>query len=176
MFGPRKVTRANIGDGILKASDALGLHPLLRLKHIAILLRVPRIWRPVVAEKIVGKQKLNIATTTGANRRSQQTGALADLRQQISRNDFDLDRPGTRGLELLDLLADLDRFVDGLAHGAQAAGPGALARQQAGVALDWNPHFRRSYDKARRPLTHDVVGDQLHRLVTPFESRKSFTV
>ena len=101
-----EATRAHIFNELPEPGDTLSLHSLLHQVQIAVLLRVAWIRWSVVPEYIVGKQKLNVTAATCADRRGQEASSFANLSQQLRGNDFNLNRLGSSGLKLLDLVVN----------------------------------------------------------------------
>ena len=58
----------NVVDKLFETRYPYQLHFLLHFVEIPILLGMPRVWRRIVAENVLRKQKLDVTTTTSADR------------------------------------------------------------------------------------------------------------
>ena len=124
-----------------------------------------RIGGRVVAEDVLREQELDVAAASRADGGGHEPGALADLDEELGRDDLDLDRVGPGVLEGLDLAVHPHRFVEGFSDRPQPAGPGAPSRHKARVPLDGDARLGGRSDEAGAPLAHDRVRPDGHCLV-----------
>jgi len=116
--------------------DAQRLQPVVFGRKIGVDLGVAGNAAAVLAEDVVGKQVLRVAARACAHRDQEEVGPFRDQACDGMGDDLDLHGEGPGFLQRLALVPDQLRCFQRLAHGLEAAGPGAFRRDQADVAAD----------------------------------------
>ena len=148
MGGRRETVVFDVGGEFFEGGDAFLLEAFVFLEEVAVGPGVAGDAFVVVAEDVVRKEELGIASAAGTEGHEEHGGFFGEVRGKLVRDEFNFGGVSARVFESFHLVVELGGFFGGFADGAKV-GPGGVARDHAEMANDGNALARHSFNEVR---------------------------